>query len=94
MNANEGARGAEPPSGGAGLLDAARLLWRRRWSFAAVFLVVLAAAVGWFSWQTPTYRATATLLLEGNRPGGLLGDLAAVASLASAPTAAGEISIL
>jgi polysaccharide biosynthesis transport protein len=84
----------EPASEGAGVIDAIRLLGRRRWSFTALFLLALAISGAWISTRPPTFRATATILLETDRPGGLLGDLAAVASLASAPTASRELSIL
>lgn len=50
------------------------------------------AALAWVATKQPTYRATATLLLDQNRSGGgLLGELA---SLTSAPAAASEIQVI
>lgn len=69
-------------------------LWRRKGTVLVSVAIALVLSGVWVVTRKPTYRASATLLLESERPGGLLGNLAAIASLTSAPTASSETSVL
>jgi len=69
-------------------------LWHARWTLGAWMLGGLALAAGWAALATPRFRARATILIEQESSPGLLGDLAMLASIASAPATASELSVL
>jgi len=69
-------------------------LWHARWTLGAWMLGGLALAALWAAFSPPRFRARATILIEQESSPGLLGDLAMLASLASAPATASELSVL
>src|SRR5262245_58977829 len=84
-----------PPEGTpASLGELGLCLWRARWTLVAWVLagVLLAAAGAIFS--APRFQARATILIEQETSSGLLGDLAMLASIVSAPATASELSVL
>ncbi len=52
------------------------------------------AACAWMAQADPVFQARATILIEPETPSGLLGDLAWLTTLASAPAAASELEVL
>jgi len=81
----------ELPAGPGELLT---ILWRQRWTIALCGVLGLAAALGFVSLGRPAFRARAQVLIEQGGNSGLLGDLAALASVVSAPATASELSVL
>ena len=51
-------------TGAPGLVDYLAVLWRRKWLFLVVLVIVPACSVGFSLRQTPTYGATANVLLK------------------------------
>ena len=84
----------EPEASPASLADLALCLARARWRLAAWAFAGLALASAWAAFSGPSFRAEATILIEQQGTSGLLGDLAMLASLSSAPATASELSVL
>lgn len=70
-------------------------LFLRAWRFLLLAVVLgVAAALALGALRGSRFRATATILIERETTSGILGDLAALASLSSAPAAASELMVL
>jgi uncharacterized protein involved in exopolysaccharide biosynthesis/Mrp family chromosome partitioning ATPase len=84
-------RRPEPPASPGDLLALFARAWRAL-GFAALLGAFLALGLG--ALRGTRFRASATILIERETTSGILGDLAALASLSSAPAAASELMVL
>lgn len=84
----------DPEGAPASLGELGLCLWRGRWRLAACAAGGLVLALLFGALSKPTFRAQATILIEQQEGSGLLSDLAMLASLASAPATASELSVL
>lgn len=91
MNASGPAR---PDAAPASLGELGLCLWRARWMLGAWMLGGVLLAAAWTALSEPRFSARATILIEQESSSGLLGDLAMLASIASAPATASELSVL
>jgi non-specific protein-tyrosine kinase len=66
-----------------------RVLWRRKWTIIIVTVLAVGAAIGFSKSQTPTYQASAKVLLQTSATQSALG-----ASAANAPNLSDEIQRL
>ena len=85
---------AAPEPSPASLGELALVLWRARWRLAAFALGGVGAAAAWAALAAPGFRAEATILIEQQSSTSLLGDLAQLASMATLPATASELSVL
>lgn len=91
MSASES---AQPDAAPASLGELGLHLWRARWQLGAWMAGGVLLASAWTALAEPRFVARATILIEQESTSGLLGDLAMLASIASAPATASEISVL
>jgi succinoglycan biosynthesis transport protein ExoP len=85
---------SEPEATPASLGELGLCLWHARWTLGAWMLVGVLLAGTWAALSQPRFTASATILIEQESSPGLLGDLAMLASIASAPATASELSVL
>ena len=91
MRASESAQTDVSP---ASLGELGLCLWRGRWQLGAWMLGGVVLAACWAALSEPRFSARATILIEQETTSGLLGDLSMLASIASAPATASELSVL